>query len=174
MLNGPFTGTDGKAAHSEADKARGGMNLFFRQMTISDAEEIYAIERTVFTFPWSRAGFVNAVDFGYNCWVLCEKESRKIAGYFVLMTATDEGHLLTIALRKDLHGRGYGRILLNRAVLTAREHGMVTLFLEVRPSNTQAYSLYVRNGFQQVGIRKEYYPADNQQREDAIVMRLRL
>jgi ribosomal protein S18 acetylase RimI-like enzyme len=44
------------------------------------------------------------------------------------------------------------------------------MLLEVRPSNPVALRLYRGVGFEQVGLRKRYYPAGQQTREDAIVM----
>jgi ribosomal-protein-alanine N-acetyltransferase len=69
------------------------------------------------------------------------------------------------------HGQGLGRFLLNQAVACARGLGMTSMLLEVRPSNTRALRIYERYGFKQIGRRKGYYPAADQQREDAIVMR---
>ncbi len=145
--------------------------MFFRQMVGADAPEVHAIETDVFPSPWSEMGIVNTVAQGYNCWVLCEEESRKIAGYFMLMTSIDEAHLLKIALKSSLHGKGYGRMLMDRVLQTAREHGMVSMLLEVLPSNTGPYNMYVKYGFEQIGIRKNYYINPDGTREDAIVMR---
>jgi ribosomal-protein-alanine N-acetyltransferase len=44
------------------------------------------------------------------------------------------------------------------------------VFLEVRPSNGRAIDLYTSLGFETIGLRRNYYPAD-QGREDAVVMR---
>lgn len=145
--------------------------MFFRQMQIADAPEIHAIETDIFPSPWSEAGFVNSVINGYNCWVLCEELTRQIAGYFILMTSIDEAHLLTIGLKAALHGKGYGRQLLDRVLQTAREHGMVSILLEVRPSNIGPFEMYKKYGFEEIGIRKKYYLNLDGTREDAIVMR---
>ena len=151
-----------------------GIPMMFRQMRATDAPEVHAIEIEVFPFPWSEAGFVNAVGYGYNCWVMCEETTGKIVGYFILMTSIDEGHLLTIGLKASYQGLGYGRILLDRALTTAREHGMATMLLEVRPSNISALEMYKKYGFRQIGVRKNYYPDVDNTREDALVMRLML
>jgi len=154
--------------------SRSDIPMLFRQMRTGDAAEIHAIETRIFPFPWSEAGFVNSVTWGYNCQVMCEENSGRIAGYFILMTSIDEAHLMTIGLRANLHGMGYGRMLLDRVILTAREHGMVSLLLEVRPSNTGPLEMYRKYGFSQIGIRKNYYVDVDNTREDAIVMRLTL
>lgn len=148
--------------------------MIFRQMQIDDAFEIHAIETRIFPFPWSEAGFVNSVSWGYNCQVMCEQASGKIAGYFILMMSLDETHLLTIGLKASMHGMGYGRQLLDRAIQTAREHGTVSMLLEVRPSNTGPLQMYKKYGFREIGIRKNYYQDVDNTREDAIVMRMML
>ncbi|NLC24665.1 MAG: ribosomal protein S18-alanine N-acetyltransferase [Oxalobacter sp.] len=148
--------------------------MIFRQMHIDDAFEIHAIETRIFPFPWSEAGFANSVAWGYNCQVMCEEANGRIAGYFILMTSIDEAHLLTIGLKASMHGMGYGRMLLDRAIQTAREHGMVSMLLEVRPSNIGPQEMYKKYGFREIGIRKNYYLDVDNTREDAIVMRMML
>ncbi len=98
----------------------------------------------------------------------------KLAGYFLLMLAIDEAHLLNITVRRDLYGNGVGRMQLDKAVEISRDNGMTSVLLEVRPSNPRALAVYVRYGFVQIGRRKGYYPAANGGREDAIVMRFML
>lgn len=148
--------------------------MYFRQMKIQDSAELHGIEVTIFRppwTPWSENGFITSVKAGYNCWVMCEEETQKIAGYFILMTAIDESHLLTIGIRRDLQGFGYGRKLLDCAIQTAVEHGNVTMLLEVRPSNRGAFKMYKKYGFKEIGLRKKYYLNLDGEREDAIVMR---
>ena len=90
------------------------------------------------------------------------------------MLAVDEAHLLNISVRRDLHGHGVGRLQLDKVVALAKEHGMTSILLEVRPSNQRAFAVYERYGFLRIGNRKGYYPAADGAREDAIVMRLPL
>jgi ribosomal-protein-alanine N-acetyltransferase len=158
-----------------ADMAPGpGIPMIFRQMSIEDVVEIHAIETDIFPFPWSEASFVNFVSQGYNCQVMCEGANGRIAGYFILMTSVDEAHLLIIGLKANLQGMGYGRVLLDRIIQTAREHGMVSILLEVRPSNIGPLRMYRKYGFKEIGIRKNYYLDVDNTREDAIVMRMML
>jgi ribosomal-protein-alanine N-acetyltransferase len=98
-------------------------------------------------------------------------QTGDLLGYFLLMAIVDEAHLLNVAVSAGKHGQGLGRFLLNQAVACARGLGMTSMLLEVRPSNTRALRIYERYGFKQIGRRKGYYPAADQQREDAIVMR---
>jgi len=56
----------------------------------------------------------------------------------------------------------------------SRQAGMDAVFLEVRPSNPYAIALYQSVGFVQVGLRKGYYQAPDNGREDALVLKLDL
>lgn len=145
----------------------------FAPMTSADLDAVWALECEVFPYPWSRANFADSLASGYDCWTLRDVEGA-VAGYFLLMYALDEAHLLDVALTRPLHGRGLGRLLLDQIALRCREQGMASILLEVRPSNLRALSVYQRYGYEQIGRRKGYYPAQPGQREDAIVMRYTL
>jgi [ribosomal protein S18]-alanine N-acetyltransferase len=82
--------------------------------------------------------------------------------------------LLNITVRSDLQGKGIGRFLLDKAVEIAQQNEMQSLLLEVRPSNQRALSVYQKAGFTTIGSRKNYYPAPDNGREDALVMKLEL
>ncbi len=145
----------------------------FEPMRIDDLGEVQAIENDVYPYPWTRGNFLDSLYTGYETWVVRE-EAGALAGYFLMMIAVDEAHLLNITVRRDLQGRGLARILLDQVVLLARRKNMQSVLLEVRPSNLRAKAVYERYGFVQIGRRKGYYPADGNAREDAIVMRLPL
>lgn len=146
-------------------------SLLFAPMQVSDLPEILAIENDVYPYPWTRGNFLDSMYSGYETVVLREP-SGALVGYFLLMLAVDEAHLLNISVRRDLHGKGVGRLELDKVVEIAREKGMTSVLLEVRPSNHRALAIYERYGFVRIGLRKGYYPADGNTREDAIVMRL--
>lgn len=145
----------------------------FAPMQVSDIPEVLAIENDVYPHPWTRGNFLDSLYSGYDTWTLRE-ESGALVGYFLLMLAVDEAHLLNISVRRDLHGRGVGRMQLDKVVALAREKGMSSVLLEVRPSNQRALAIYRRYGFTEIGKRKGYYPAAGGTREDAIVMRFHL
>jgi len=147
--------------------------LNYAPMQESDLQEVLDLEQTVYPHPWSMANFVDSLASGYEAWVLRDTDNE-LMGYFLLMAIVDEAHLLNVAVSAERQGQGLGRFLLNQAVACARGLGMESMLLEVRPSNTRALEIYQRYGFQTIGRRKGYYPAANQQREDAIVMRFAL
>ena len=104
---------------------------------------------------------------GYSCWVC--RVAGELIGYCVLMLAVDDAHLLNISVAEKWQGQGFGARLLRHVMKLGRELGASTLLLEVRPSNEKALALYRHFGFQQIGVRRGYYPATGG-REDALVL----
>jgi [ribosomal protein S18]-alanine N-acetyltransferase len=143
----------------------------FMRMQPNDLAEILLIEQDVYPFPWSQGNFLDSLQSGYENWIVRDAMGE-LMGYFLLMPAVDEAHLLNITVHAQLHGQGIGRLMLDKAVELARDKGMHSMLLEVRPSNHRALNIYEQYGFSEIGIRKNYYPAANGAREDAIVMRL--
>ena len=147
--------------------------LNYEPMQRSDLDHVFALEQSVYPHPWSMANFEDSLNSNYEAWVLRDRDGD-LLGYFLLMAVVDEAHLLNVAVSAEKQGQGLGRFLLNQAVACARGLGMESVLLEVRPSNTRALQIYERYGFKQIGRRKGYYPAANQQREDAVVMRFQV
>lgn len=149
------------------------LGLTVAPMAVADVDEVVALERSVFPFPWSRGNFLDSLNSGYDCWSVRD-EAGVLAGYYLLMYALDEAHLLDVALAPGRQRQGLGRRLLAALATRARSQGMTSILLEVRPSNERALEVYRRHGFIHIGRRKGYYPAGPAGREDAIVMRLEL
>jgi len=145
-------------------------NLCFSKMNVTDIEDVIAVEQSAYPFPWTRGNFLDSLDSGYEAWVLRDEDGR-LLGYFLMMHAVEEVHLLNITVHPDRQGQGLGRKLLDKLIGLARDAGMHAVLLEVRPSNNHALMVYHHLGFAQIGQRKNYYPAAGAGREDAIVMR---
>lgn len=144
--------------------------LTLRPLLLSDLDQVLAIEVTAYPHPWSRGNFVDSLVAGYHARCLVEADDRLIA-YMLAMASLDELHLLNITVAPDQQGRGHALRLLEALVEQARLQPATCLWLEVRPSNVRARQLYERFGFEQVGVRRAYYPAAQGQREDALVLR---
>lgn len=142
-------------------------------MQVADVPAVEAIERAMYEHPWTKGNFLDSLASGYESWAMFEA-GDVLVGYFLLMNAPDEAHLLNITLRRDCQGRGLARLLLEKVFALARARSAQAILLEVRPSNPHALAVYQHVGFRQIGLRKGYYPAANQTREDAIVMRREL
>ncbi len=138
----------------------------FFPMNERDLDEVAALEASLQAFPWSRGNFADSLTAGYSVWVC--RQGGELIGFSVVMSVIDEAHLLNIGVAARHHGQGYGARLLRNAMQAARLGGASKLFLEVRPSNERAVELYRHFGFQQIGLRKGYYPAATG-REDALI-----
>lgn len=141
-----------------------------RRMTVSDLPEVLAIERKNYQFPWEEDIFRDCFKAGYSCWV-CE-ESDRVLGYSLITIAVGEAHILNVSVDPAEQKQGIGRKMLENLIDVAQGKAE-TVFLEVRPSNPGAIALYEDMGFNEIGVRKGYYPAENG-REDAIMLALQL
>ncbi len=139
----------------------------FRRMGLGDVHEVMDIERRAYPFPWTEGILRDCLRVGYDCWVF-ERE-HIIEAYAVMSIAVGEAHLLNLCVRPESQGKGLGRRLLLFLMDAARRQGADSLFLEVRPSNEAALALYRGLGFNEIGERRNYYPAERG-RENALVL----
>jgi ribosomal-protein-alanine N-acetyltransferase len=141
--------------------------MILRDMTEADLDGVLRIEREVHAHPWTLGNFSDALRSKYLCKVYESDEG--MLGYAVLMLAVDEAELLDIAIAAQHQRQGWGRNLLEELMALARRRDMRRMVLEVRASNVAAIGLYRRAGFTDIGLRRDYYPAEHG-REDAILM----
>jgi ribosomal-protein-alanine N-acetyltransferase len=146
------------------------VSIELRPLLTEDLDEVVPMERLAHAYPWTPGIFTDCIVSGYNCWVL--EEQGAVIAYGIVQIAVGEAHLLNITVAPKRQGEGLGRRLLNDLIAVARGKAD-TLFLEVRPSNKTAVGLYLSMGFNEIGLRKNYYPAANG-REDALMMALAL
>lgn len=144
--------------------------LRLRTMTQADMPRVMEIERQNYLFPWDEDIFIDCFKVGYGCWV-CE-EDKQILGYCIMTMGVGEAHVLNLSVAKEQQGQGVGRRMMEILIDVAKGEAE-TMFLEVRPSNEGAIALYRKLGFNEIGTRKGYYPAENG-REDAIMFALEL
>jgi ribosomal-protein-alanine N-acetyltransferase len=132
-----------------------------------DVAGVHAIERASYPYPWSESIFADCLRIGYCCRV-AEVDGR-VGAYAILSAGAGESHLLNLCVASAHRRGGVGQLMLDGVMVDARLLGARRLFLEVRPSNTAAVSLYRNNDFRVIGRRPGYYPAEAG-REDALVM----
>ncbi len=140
-----------------------------RAMATTDLDAVEAIEQRNYEFPWTRGNLSDSLLAGYSCCVL--DWADEILGYAILMQGVDEVHLLNFSIAGPWQGHGLGRRFLAWLCDDLCRRGVGSMLLEVRPSNSAALRLYESFGFRRIGLRKGYYPAHQQTREDAIVMK---
>lgn len=165
-------------------------------ITLERIPAVCAIEKTAFTHPWTPANFSDSLAAGYHCQCLvappvlpppaaggpralwgrpaARTGDETIIGYFVAMKGVDEVHLLNLTVAPAFQGQGWAPLMLEALAGWSRGQNAQWLWLEVRASNLRALAIYERQGFRRVGMRKGYYPAEGNAREDAVVMSLRL
>lgn len=142
--------------------------LPLREMSENDLDAVMAIEVRAYPYPWTRGIFSDCLTHNYHCLVYKDDAGELIA-YAVMSVAVEEMHLLNLTVLPERQGEGLGKRLLQTLEMVAKGLDAKTCFLEVRPSNGAALRLYLNHGFKEVGLRKDYYPADNG-REHAVVM----
>lgn len=132
--------------------------------------QILEIERASFRTPWTREMFRREVEIPVaQLWVLLNEEA--LCGYICFWLVADEIHLLNVAVAPVSRKRGTASVLIRRMLAYGRARGAHAVWLEVRPSNEAALSLYQKLGFIVAGCRRGYY---QDTREDAILMRLEM
>jgi ribosomal-protein-alanine N-acetyltransferase len=138
----------------------------FFPMNEHDLDSVAALESSIQAFPWSRINFADSLQAGHSVWVC--RLGGDLVGFSVIMRVLDEAHLLNIGVDRRYQGQGYGARLLRHVMHNAKQHGAEKIFLEVRPSNERAVELYRHFGFNQIGLRRGYYPSAIG-REDGLV-----
>ena len=140
-----------------------------RTMVHDDLSAVSDIERRSYDFPWSHGVFRDCLLAGYTCIVL--ERGDFVAGYGILSVAAGEAHVLNLCVDPGYRRLGYGDRLLDEMLRRAKAASVKEVFLEVRPSNVNALSLYHKKGFRQIAHRRAYYQA-RYGREDAAVLSL--
>jgi ribosomal-protein-alanine acetyltransferase len=142
-------------------------------LTTRDLTWVTALETAAQRFPWREKHFADSLAAGDEGWGA--RRSGAPLGFVWLMLAGEESHLLNLAVSVAARRQGVGARLLAHALSRARRAGCGQMYLEVRPSNADALLLYRQFSFQQVGVRKAYYPAGTDAesgrslREDALI-----
>ncbi|MEN9544772.1 MAG: hypothetical protein RLZZ598_1605 [Pseudomonadota bacterium] len=142
-------------------------------MDTSMLDAVTEIERAAYDFPWTRGNFLDSMSAGYTLRVLRAAPDR-IVGYYVAMPGVSELHLLNLTVAPAAQRQGHARLMLEALRPLAASLHAHELWLEVRASNQRARAIYERFGFRNCGRRRDYYPARDAGREDAIVMSLSL
>lgn len=139
----------------------------FRYMREEDIDQVLEVEHASFTLPWSREAFYNELHTNkFAVYIVLEHDNR-IIGYCGVWIVIDEAHVTNVAVLPEYRGKKLGDAMMRKLIAVSREMGARSMTLEVRVTNHIAQSLYRKMGFQNGGIRKNYY-SDNQ--EDALVM----
>jgi len=141
-----------------------------RTMTMSDCEQVAAIEAVSFSVPWSLNAFAETLKKDNFRYFVAE-EDGEILGYCGFFFVLDEAEIPNVCVKESARRRGVGRQMMDALIKEAAGLGMYRLLLEVRESNVAARSLYETLGFCEDGIRKNFYEKPT---ENAVLMSMTL
>lgn len=141
--------------------------IVVRAMEENDISYAVKIENECFSIPWSENSFRESLSKPYAFFLVVCVDS-KIAGYAGMYKIADEGDITNIAILNEYRHRGLASRLLEEMFFISRVEGIGVINLEVRKSNYTAIKLYEKYGFENLGIRKNFYEKPT---EDAFIMK---
>ncbi|MDO8250327.1 MAG: ribosomal protein S18-alanine N-acetyltransferase [Rhodoferax sp.] len=144
----------------------------FEPLTLQRLDAVLRVEQQAYAHPWSRGNFLDTLTSGYEGQLLMADDT--LLGYFIAMKGVDEVHLLNITVAPEYQRQGWAHVMLDALTIWAKGQAADWLWLEVRVGNLRAMNVYESQGYRRVGLRKNYYPAVQGQREHAVVMSLKL
>jgi ribosomal-protein-alanine N-acetyltransferase len=151
------------------------LGVRLRAMALSDIDAVLQIEKASFSTPWPRRAYLyDLARPGRSICLVCEciqsNGDAVIVGDIVVWLAGEIAHIATLAVHPHHRRQGIGACLLAEGLLASIERGMNAALLEVREENLGAQALYLKFGFEVVGIRQGYYEDTG---EDAVLMALK-
>ncbi len=147
-----------------------GQLLSLREMQSADLKTVMEIESRAHSHPWKQASFEARLAADNLCWLVSIE--NELVAYAIVSCVAGDAELLNIAVDPGRQGLGIASCLLDFMVARIVDRAE-NLFLEVRVSNRDAINLYEAKGFNEVGERRNYYPAAKG-REDALIFALPL
>ena len=132
----------------------------------SHIHQIALIEKECFSDPWSLDSIKGETENPLAVWFVA-MDGEILIGYAGMNHVLDEGYINNVAIKQEYRSKGIATRLLKRLISYGEENSMQFISLEVRASNTNAIELYDKQGFKNVGIRKNFY---DHPYEDAIIM----
>ena len=141
--------------------------MIIRRMTFEDVKSVAQIEAECFSVPWSENSFEDSLAREDTVFLVCVDEG--VVGYIGMYLSFEEGEITNVAVTPSYRQRGCGNLLIEAVKKEAKARNAECVILEVRVSNAPAISLYKKNGFEEIGIRKNFY---EHPKEDAIIMKV--
>lgn len=144
------------------------MNFTIRRMKQEDLAQVEAIEKKLFSIPWSRVGFLGSLAQDNTIYLVAEEaDTGQIAGYCGLYQMLDEADITNVAIDLPFQRKHLAQALIEELLKQGADMGVSAFTLEVRKSNHAAIALYEKKGFQAVGVRTGFYQKPP---EDAVIM----
>lgn len=157
--------------------------MLIREMKLEDIPQVVEIEKACFSVPWSEKSFEDSICRKDTIFLISEEMQETlspenkiicidhsnpvITGYIGMYFSFEEANVTNVAVHPSYWKSGYGKELVSAAISKAKQKQIEKIFLEVRVSNEPAISLYQKKGFENLGIRKNFY---DHPKEDAYIM----
>lgn len=146
------------------------VDLFFPKTEIrkENGENLKAIaelEKECFSSPWSEKSLSESIENG--AYLFSAFTENEFSGYAGVSVVCGEGYITNIAVKEKFRNKGVGNALLTELINAVKDGGGEFISLEVRESNEKAVRLYEKNGFEKVGVRKDFYSSP---KENALIM----
>jgi len=137
-------------------------------MSPEDLAAVVELDRDNATF-WSRVQFEGELgqESGFQ-YVARLPVRRTVVALICGRQTGDEAEILKLTVDRAFRRRGIGSSLLDYAQTRMEQSGVCHCYLEMRASNVPARKLYEKKGFVEIGTRKDYYGAPQ---EDAVLMK---
>ena len=141
--------------------------MLIREMTLDDLLAVMEIEEENFSVPWTETGFFSFLIRDDTLFLVAE-ENEEILGYIGIVCVPEDGDITNVAVKRSRQNGGIGKKLVETMIEKSAKRGVKNIFLEVRVSNAPAIHVYESCGFENVGLRKNYY---DDPKEDAYIMK---
>lgn len=141
--------------------------MIITEMNATHVSQVAALEKLCFADPWSEMSIASELQNLWAYWLVAVSDDR-VVGYIGSQSSIDEADVMNVAVHPEYRRQGIAEGLICTLVEELKNRGIHALLLEVRASNAPAIALYEKLGFQQVGLRKNYY---RNPKEDALILR---
>lgn len=137
-----------------------------REMTLEDIEQVYHLEKSIFSIPWSKESFESSIKNKDTLFIVAVKEGE-ILGYLGIYIFSEEADISNVAVYEKYRRQHIAKQMMEYILAKVKVSGVKHITLEVRETNVAAIKLYESMGFVEAGIRKNYYKEPT---ENALIM----
>ncbi len=136
-------------------------------LTLENVKAVSEIEKECIETPWGYDELLKEIS-NENAFYVCISTDGETAGYGGMRICADYADITNIAVLEKYRRKGFGTLILNELIKTAKNNGVNDMTLEVNENNAPAISLYKKCGFSKAGIRKRYY----NNKDNAVIMKI--
>ena len=140
--------------------------LKFRRLVEQDISIVAEMEKETFSDPWSEQS-IRETSGQKQAFITVAEQGDKVVGYCIIYYVMDEAEIARIAVANECRRLGVGQGLLEYTIGLCKELQITRMLLDVRESNVTARNFYIKNGFSEDGVRKNFY---ENPKEHAVLM----